>query len=250
MTALSSTPTTVADRESPVAVVTGSALRLGRHLCEFLAGRGFRLVICYRTSEAEAATLQDAIRESGGDARPAQVDVGVETSVAELFESIDAHEGRLDLLINNVGNYNPQPVEDLVPAHWDATLQANLSGAFYCCHHALQRLGSGGQIINIGNAGVEHLPADVVGLDYHVSKTGLLVVTRSLARVYASRGIRVNMVSPGMLVNSIDFPDDVEAWVPLGRGGDLEDIAQAVGYLLDADYVTGVNIDVAGGYRL
>ncbi len=234
----------------PVAIVTGGARRLGRRLCEILAGRGFRVVIGYRNSEQDAASLQAAIRAAGGGARPARVDVGSETSVAALFESIDAHEGRLDLLINNVGNYNPQPVEDLVPAHWDATLQVNLSGTFYCCHHALERLGRGGQIINIGNAGVERLHADTVGLDYHVSKTGILVLTRSLARVHAPRGVRVNMVSPGMLVNSIDFPDDVEAWVPLGRGGALEDIAQAVGFLLDADYVTGVNIDVAGGYRL
>ncbi len=236
--------------QRPVAIVTGGARRLGRHLCEFLAGRGFRLVIGYRTSAADAATLRDAIESGGGEARPARVDVASEPSVAALFESVDAHEGRLDLLINNVGNYNPQPVEQLVPAHWDATLQANLSGAFYCCHHALARFGASGQIINIGNAGVEHLPADVLGVDYHVSKTGLLVLTRSLARAYAGRGVRVNMVSPGMLVNSIDFPDDIENWVPMGRGGALEEIAQAVGYLLDAGYVTGVNIDVAGGYRL
>ncbi len=236
--------------DRPVAVVTGGARRLGRHLCEFLAERGFRLVIGYRTSEADAATLQAGIRSGGGEARPARVDVSSEASVAALFESIDVREGRLDLLINNVGNYNPQPVEELVPAHWDATLQANLSGAFYCCHHALARLGTGGQIVNIGNAGLGRVPADVVGVDYHVSKSGLLVLTRSLARAYARRGVRVNMVSPGMLINSIDFPDDIEAWVPLGRGGALEDIAQAVGYLLDASYVTGVNLDVAGGYRL
>ncbi len=235
---------------APVAVVTGGARRLGRHLCEFLAERGFRLVIGYRTSEQDAVALEAAIRDSGGEARPAHVDVGDEASVAALFESVDAHEGRLDLLINNVGNYNPQPACDLVPAHWDVTLKANLSGTYYCCHHALKRLGDGGQIISIGNAGVERIHADVVGLDYHVSKTGILVLTRSLARVHAARGIRVNMVSPGMLVNSIDFPEDVEAWIPIGRGGALEDIAQAVGYLLDASYVTGVNIDVAGGYRL
>ncbi len=238
------------DHSPPVALVTGGARRLGRHLCETLAGRGFRVVIGFRTSEQYAASLRSTIRDGGGEARPAQVDVASEASVAALFESIDAHEGRLDLLINNVGNYNPQPVEDLEPAHWDATLQTNLSGTFYCCHHALKRLGRGGQIINIGNAGVERIHADTVGLDYHVSKTGILVLTRSLARVYAPRGVRVNMVSPGMLINSIDFPDDVEAWIPLGKGGALEDIAQAVGYLLDADYVTGVNLDVAGGYRL
>ncbi len=234
----------------PVAIVTGGARRLGGHLSRFLARRGFRVVIGYRTSEKEALALQTAIRGNGGEARSMLIEVGSEASVAALFKSVDALEGRADLLINNVGNYNPQPVEELEPAHWDATIRANLSGAFYCCYHALARLGSGGQIINIGNAGIGRVPADVVGVDYHVSKTGLLVLTRSLARAYARRGIRVNMVSPGMLVNSIDFPDDVEAWVPLGRGGSLEDVAQAVGYLLDAEYVTGVNIDVAGGYRL
>ncbi len=235
---------------APVAIVTGGARRLGRRLCEFLAGRGFRLVIGYRTSAAAAESLEAAVREAGGEARPVQVDVGSKASVAALFTSIDDREGRLDLLINNVGNYNPQPLEELEPDHWDATLQANLSGAFYCCRHALERLGDGGQIVNIGNAGVERLPADVTGLDYHVSKAGLWVMTRCLARAYAARGIRVNMISPGMLVNSIDFPEDVAAWVPMGRGGALEDIAQALGYLLEASYVTGVNIDVAGGYRL
>jgi NAD(P)-dependent dehydrogenase (short-subunit alcohol dehydrogenase family) len=92
----------------------------------------------------------------------------------------------------------------------------------------------------------------VQGVDYYVSKTGLLTLTRSLAAAYAERGIRVNMVSPGQLENSIDLPspEEIGRWVPLGRAGSLEDISQAVGYVLDAPYVTGVNLDVAGGYRL
>jgi 3-oxoacyl-[acyl-carrier protein] reductase len=234
----------------PVALVTGGARRLGRHLCELLATRGYRVVIGYRSSETDAARLAAEIVQTGGEARAAHVDIAILQSVEELFRTIDESEGRLDVLINNVGNYNPQPLEVLEPAHWDATIQTNLSGGFYCCFHALKRLGRGGQIINIGNAGLSGYAADLTGLDYHVSKSGMLVVTRSLAKAYAAQGIRINMVSPGMLNNSIDFPDDVAAWIPMGRGGELDDVGQAVRYLLKASYVTGVNIDVAGGYRL
>jgi 3-oxoacyl-[acyl-carrier protein] reductase len=234
----------------PVALVTGGARRLGRHLCELLASCGYRVVIGYRTSDVEAERLAVEIAERGGEARAAYLDVAFLKSVEEAFGAIDKNEGRFDLLINNVGNYNPQSVVALEPEHWDATIQTNLSGAYYCCYHALKRLGRGGQIINIGMSGLHGCGADTTGLDYHVSKSGLLVVTRSLAKAYAAQGIRVNMVSPGMLTNSIDYPDNVAEWVPMGRGGELEDVGQAVRYLLNASYVTGVNIDVAGGYRL
>jgi NAD(P)-dependent dehydrogenase (short-subunit alcohol dehydrogenase family) len=101
-------------------------------------------------------------------------------------------------------------------------------------------------------AGLEGIRANVHGTDYYVSKTGLLVLTRALAVGYAERRIRVNMVSPGQLDNSVDLPvpSEIARRVPLGRPGSLHDIEQAVEYLLGATYVTGVNLDVAGGYRL
>jgi NAD(P)-dependent dehydrogenase (short-subunit alcohol dehydrogenase family) len=109
-----------------------------------------------------------------------------------------------------------------------------------------------GNIINIGMAGLDGIRANVRGADYYVSKTGLLSLTRSLAVAYGPRHIRVNMVSPGQLDNSVDLPppDEIGHTVPIGRAGGLQDVAQALEYLLDARYVTGVNIDVAGGYRL
>ncbi len=242
----------MSDRESPVAIVTGGARRLGRHLCTMLATRGYDIVILSRDSEADARGLVEHIASTGRRARALAVDVGAEPQVAAAFADIAAHEGRIDLLVNNVGNYNPQHVTRLDPAVWDATLAANLSGAYYCCFHALKVLGPGGSIVNIGMAGLEGIRANVHGADYYVSKTGLLVLTRALAAGYAERHIRVNMVSPGQLDNSIDLPtpDEIGRWVPLGRAGTLDDIAQAVEYLLDATYVTGINIDVAGGYRL
>ncbi len=239
-------------RANPVAVVTGGARRLGRYLCTALAARGYDVVILYRDSEADARSLEQQILATGQRARARAVDVGVERQVAEVFAEIAREEGHVDLLVNNVGNYNPQHVTRLDPAVWDATLATNLSGAYYCCFHALPLMPSGGSIINIGMAGLEGIRANVHGTDYYVSKTGLLVLTRALAAAHAGRNIRVNMVSPGQLDNSIDLPppEKIGRSVPLGRAGTLEDIAQAVAYLLDATYVTGANVDVAGGYRL
>jgi NAD(P)-dependent dehydrogenase (short-subunit alcohol dehydrogenase family) len=235
-----------------VAVVTGGARRLGRHLCEVLAGRGYRVVIVYRSSEADAADLVRDLQAHGAQARAVRADIGLRADVQRVFDEVAATEGQVDLLLNNVGNYNPQDVTKLDPEVWDATLAANLSGAYYCCYHALRVMPNGGQIISIGMAGLEGIRANRRGADYYVSKTGLLSITRSLAAGYADRHIRVNMVSPGQLDNSIDLPppDKIGLEVPLGRAGTMRDISQAVEYLLDAPYVTGVNIDVSGGYRL
>ena len=237
---------------NPVAVVTGGARRVGRQLCTTLAARGYDLVVLYRDSAAEARSLEQEIGKGVQRARALAVDVGNENQVAGVFDDITGAEGRIDLLVNNVGNYNPQHVTQLDPTVWDATLAANLSGAFYCCYHALRLMTAGGNIINIGMAGLEGIRANVRGTDYYVSKTGLLVLTRALAAAHAERQIRVNMVSPGQLENSVDLPPahEIGTTVPLGRAGSLQDVAQAVEYLLDAAYVTGVNIDVSGGYRL
>ena len=241
-----------ASAERRVAVVTGGARRLGRHLCLSLAPCGYDVVVVYRTSDDDARSLTHEIIEAGGRARALKVDVTDKHAVAAAFAGIAAREGRVDLLVNNVGNYNPQDVTTLDPDVWDQTIAANLSGAYYCCYQALALMPAGGNIVNIGMAGLEGIRANTRGADYYVSKTGLLVLTRALAKAYAPRQIRVNMVSPGQLDNSVDLPppDEISRWVPLGRAGTLDDIAQAVHYLLDAGYVTGVNLDVAGGYRL
>lgn len=235
-----------------VAIVTGGARRLGRHLCLSLSARGYDIVVIYRASEDDAQSLVGEIHATGQKARAIRVDVASRVEVADAFADISRAEGRVDLLINNVGNYNPQDVTRLDPEVWDATISTNLSGAYYCCYHALTLMPEGGNIINIGMAGLEGIRANRRGTDYFVSKTGLLVLTRALAAGYAKRQVRVNMVSPGQLENSIDLPpeNEIGRWVPLGRSGTLDDIAQAVHYLIDATYVTGANIDVAGGYRL
>lgn len=227
-----------------VALVTGGARRVGAHLVRFLAERGWRVIVNYRTSGDAAEALA---AETGG--RALQGDVSSRDEVARMFADVAAHEGHLDLLVNNVGIYEPKPLLEVTPDDWDAALGANLSGSFYCIHAALPLLREGGQIVTLGYAGLDTLAANPEATPYQVSKTGMLVLTKSLAVALGPRRIRANMISPGQLANSVDLPEDIEATIPLGRAGTLDDIASALGFLLDNTYVTGVNLDVAGGYR-
>ena len=227
-----------------IALVTGGARRVGAHLVRFLADRGWSVVINYRTSGDAAEALA---AETGG--RALQGDVSSRDEVARMFADVAAREGHLDLLVNNVGIYEPKPLLEVTPDDWDAALGANLSGSFYCIHAALPLLREGGQIVTLGYAGLDTLAANPEATPYQVSKTGMLVLTKSLAVALGPRRIRANMISPGQLANSVDLPEDIEATIPLGRAGTLDDIASALGFLLDNTYVTGVNLDVAGGYR-
>lgn len=233
------------------ALVTGSAKRLGAHLSRRLAAAGWRVLIHYRSSGTHAREVVSQITAAGGRARLIHGDVGRREDVRQMFDDIQRHEGRLDLLINNVGIYMPKPLPEVTVEEWESQIQVNLNGAFYCCHDALPMLiAHNGLIINIGYAGVDRMTTAPEATPYEISKVGLLILTRSIASSYGSQGVRANMISPGQLANSIDLPEDLVSAVPLGRAGTLDDIAEAMEYLLRSTYVTGVNINVAGGYRL
>jgi len=234
----------------PLALVTGGAKGLGRHLCRRLAGRGFDVLVNYLSSAAEAEALVAELEGLGAAAWAARADVAEAGEVAALFEAADATGAPLGLVVNNVGVYNPVPLAEITSAQWQRTIAANLSGAFHVCREAGLRLGAGGQIVNIGVAGAQLNRAELFATDYYVSKAGLLQLTRSLAAAWAERGVRVNMVSPGQLVNSIGEVGGAPGTVPMGRDGSFEDVWGAIEYLLGADYVTGAQIEVSGGYRL
>lgn len=233
-----------------VACITGGTRRVGAHLAAFLAQRGYRLVLNFKSDEDAAQETADELRRSGASVRLERADVSSKQAVSRMMASIGEEEGRLDVVIHNVGVYAPVGFDELTPETWDDAIQTNLSGGYYCAHYARPLLEvRGGLIVYLGFAGVDALVANVFAPAYQISKTGLLVLTKSLAKALAPAGVRVNMISPGQMENSVDLDEDAGR-IPLGRPGKLSELAHSLGYLLEANYVTGVNIDVAGGHKL
>jgi NAD(P)-dependent dehydrogenase (short-subunit alcohol dehydrogenase family) len=233
-----------------LAIVTGGAKGLGRHLCLRLAVAGYDILVSHLSSEIAAARLAAGLGELGAAAWTHRADVSRANEVAVLFAAANSTGRELGLVINNVGIYNPIALREIDGEQWERTIATNLNGAFHVCRQALGRLRSGGQIINIGVAGNQLNQAEGFATDYYVSMAALLQLTRALAAEYAPEGIRLNMVSPGQLKNSIGELGGTPGRVPMGRDGSFEDVFRAVDYLLAASYVTGANIEVAGGYRL
>lgn len=239
-----------AARGRELAIVTGAAKGLGRHLAARLGEAGYGILANYLSSAAEAEALVAEIQQAGSPAWAVRGDVGRPADVEALFAAADATGLPLGVVVNNVGIYHPVPLEEIRIEDWERTLRVNLNGAFHVSRLALNRLGPGGQIINIGVAGCQLNQAETFATDYYVSKAALLQLTRSIARVWAPKRVRCNMVSPGQLENSIGEVGGHHPEVPIGRDGTFEDVWQAVAYLLAADHVTGAHIEVAGGYRL
>ncbi|MFT7620429.1 MAG: 3-oxoacyl-[acyl-carrier protein] reductase [Planctomycetota bacterium] len=240
------------DLSNKTALITGSARRLGRHLALSLAEAGCDIVVHHHQHTEDAATLVQEIENLGRRAWSLKADFLEAGAVERLADEAIEQAGQLDILVNNVGNYLSKPVLETTPDEWRDILEANVIAP-----HALIRKfvaqcpDTGGHILNIGYAGVENLRPHPTATAYQISKSGLLIMTKTYAETLAKDGIRVNMISPGHLDNSVDLPVNISAEIPIGRAGRLSDIEDALHYLLDFDgYVTGVNLDVAGGYRL
>src|SRR5690606_31637268 len=152
----------------------------------------------------------------------------------------------------NVGVYKTGPLTGFPPDDFDLVLRSNLGGAYRLIHALQPLVPNGGSIVNIGYAGVENLTGSTDNTAYLNSKTGLLLLTKSLAQALGPAGVRVNMVSPGILSNSVELPEDPADFVPMHRLGTIGEVTDAVEFLIGdrARYITGVNLDVAGGYHL
>ena len=235
------------------ALVTGSAKRLGRELALRLAGTGYFTWVHYQNSRAEAEQVLAEIEQKGGRGALLQGDMASQPDIRAMADEIKKGSGRLDALINNVGVYRTGNLLEYTVEDFEATLQTNLTGAFYLINRCLPLFPSaGGSIVNIGYAGLENLTGSTHNTAYLISKSWLFILTKSFAQALGSRQIRVNMVSPGVLENSVELPNRPGEHIPLGRLGRCEDVCDAVEFLVGerASYVTGVNLDVAGGYML
>lgn len=236
----------------PVALVTGAGTGLGKALALGLARDGFDIALHYRSSETEALQTLEDIFARGRIAELFQADLASESEALDLAEALRARFGRLDLLVNNAGVYRERHGLELSEAEWFEGLNSTVTQTYFTTRAMLPLLReeAGGRIVNIGDSSCDRPGARDLAWSYHIGKTGVWMLTRSFAAAEAEYGIAVNMVSPGLLENSVGEPDPAD--VPMGRLGTFHDIYQAVRFLaLDAPaYLTGSNLTVSGGWNL
>lgn len=240
-----------------VALVTGSARGLGKSMARALAARGAALAIHYRHSATEADQLVEELRKKGGEAERFQADVRRWEEVSRLQEEITARFGRLDILVNNVGPFIEKQWDELTPAEWEEMVTGNLNSVYYLCRAFWPVLVAQkwGRIINIGLANSDRIQAYHRVLPYAIAKTGVLILTKSLAVEGARHHITVNVLAPGLMDNgTLDAVGrhNAAASVPAGRPGSADDLTGALLYLCSkaAAYVTGAHIPVSGGWGL
>ncbi len=237
----------------PLAIVTGAAHRLGRAFALALARRGYAILLHYHHSEDQAGRTAQEIRALGVPVYPLQADLSAPHADRDLFAAVDAVSHPLRVLVNSAARMTRRDVRALSAEEWDATLALNLRAPFLLAQQAARRMerGGGGLIVNVTDVGAAKawsaFPA------YTVSKAALESLTRLLARALAPK-VRVNAIAPGLVLPS----EHVRAaeWerligrLPLKRPASEEEIAAALEFLLENEYITGQTIVVDGGYSL
>jgi len=244
-----------------LALITGGSRGIGRATALSLAQAGYRVAINYRQRAAEAASVVAEIKAQGGSAFALQADIGDEAQVIRMFAELDQQEGVLRVLVNNAGILFTQcRVEDLDAERIQRVFATNVTGTFICCREAVKRMGThhggkGGAIVNVSSA-ASRLGAPGEYVDYAASKGAMDTLTKGLSLEVASQGIRVNSVRPGLIYTDMHADggepgrvDRLASALPMGRGGQAEEIAAAIAWLASdaASYVTGTFIDAAGG---
>lgn len=235
-----------------VAIVTGSAKGIGKSFLLALAEDGYDVVVHYLNSKSEAEEVAKQAESFGVKALVKQADITKADEAEKLVQNSFAELGSLDVLINNVGNYVFAPLTDFKLDDWHEMFDSNLHSTFYTCQTAIPLMKenpNGGRIINIGYAGSEKLVARPSIAAYGIAKTGVILYSKSLAKVEAKNGITVNIISPGVIENSITKPIEE---IPMKRLGYLDEMVGAMRYFIsdEAAYITGVTIEVAGGWNL
>ena len=237
-----------ADSRRPVALVTGAAHRVGKALAVGLAENGYDIALHFHSSEARVEGAVSEIARAGGRATLFQADLSTGDAPAQLVRDVVESFGRLDLVVNSAAVMVRMPVGEITAEGWDAVMNLNLRAPFFIAQEAARHLPDGASIINIADlAAFETWPGYV---PHGVSKSGVVYLTRALARVLAPR-IRVNAIAPGtvLLPEGFDAGDakHLTETTPLRRDGSPDDVVQAMLYLLKATYVTGETIIVDGG---
>ncbi|MFU0883925.1 SDR family oxidoreductase [Kluyvera cryocrescens] len=244
-----------------LALVTGASRGIGRATALQLAQEGYTVAVNYHQNEQAADEVVSAIKTAGGKAFAVQADIGDEQQVEAMFAWLDKQQEPLTALVNNAGIlFTQSRVEALSAERINRVLKTNVTGYFLCCREAVKRMavshgGSGGAIVNVSSA-ASRLGAPFEYVDYAASKGAVDTLTTGLALEVAAQGIRVNCVRPGLIYTEMHASggepgrvDRVKSMLPMQRGGQPEEVAQAIVWLLSekASYVTGSFIELAGG---
>jgi NAD(P)-dependent dehydrogenase (short-subunit alcohol dehydrogenase family) len=244
-----------------VLLVTGGSRGIGAATARLAAERGYAVCITYRSDRVAAdAVVADIVRR-GAKATAIAADVAVEDDVLRVFREVDARLGRITALVNNAGILERHTrVEHITADRLARVFAVNVTGAFLCAREAVRRMstrhgGAGGAIVNVSSV-ASRLGSPNEYVDYAASKGAVDVLTIGLAKEVAEEGIRVNAVRPGVIYTDIHASggepgrvDRVKSAVPMLRGGQPEEVARAILWLLsdEASYTTGSFVDVSGG---
>jgi len=235
-----------------IAVVTGAAHRVGKFIALELAEAGAHLVVHYNSSEAQALTTVEEIKQKGVRAIAAGGDLSAQEGIDHLFQSAEAEFGGVDVLVNSAAIMERGDVLTLTLEDWQRTLALNLTAPFFCAQRAARSMLARGEGAVINIADLSALEPWAKYPAHSISKAGLVMLTQVLAKALAPR-IRVNAVAPGPVVKPPDW--DEARWRTVGqhtllkRTGSGYDVARAVRFLVEQDYVTGETLVVDGGSR-
>ncbi|WPU23771.1 SDR family oxidoreductase [Cedecea neteri] len=244
-----------------IALVTGGSRGIGKATSLLLAQHGYKVVVNYLRNKQAADEVVNTIIANGGEALALRADIADELQVMAMFVEIDNAFGPLTALVNNAGIlFQQSTIENLTAERINRVLATNVTGYFLCCREAVKRMawrhgGEGGAIVNVSSA-ASRLGAAGEYVDYAASKGAVDTLTTGLAVEVAAQGIRVNGVRPGFIYTEMHASggeagrvDRVKTALPMQRGGQPEEIAEAILWLLSekSSYVTGTFIDAAGG---
>src|SRR5215470_970035 len=241
-----------------VAVVTGGTRGIGKGIAVKLAGQGARIALAYRANKAAAQLALRELQAVGADCVAVETDVSQSGRAEQLIKTVTDRYGRIDVLVNNVGDFRWGTLADSSPEEWKSIFDSNVTTVFHMCRAALpiMRKGRWGRIINLGAVGAERAFGQAKISAYAAAKAAVVALSRSLALEEAKNGITVNVVNP----SSIDEKDLTleearklrDARYPIGRPPTVDDVAAAVAFFAseEAEYITGQVVNVSGGWML
>lgn len=240
-----------------VALITGGAKGIGKGIALDLATQQWKVAFCYRTSEEEAKATALAITERGGQALPIRCDVSDPAAVKQMITQVQNEWGRIDTLINGAGPYHRINLFEETVEGWNEMFDGNLHPIFYLAQTVAPGIKTRktGRIINFSMANADQMISQPDVTAHYIAKAGVLILTRTLAKLLAPFGITVNAISPGFIDSGSAPPAELAAMtkrIPAGYIGTVDDTVAAVRYLLsdEARYVNGANIQISGGWGI